>query len=83
MAKETHVPEFNLEKKVKLKKDNQEQEDEQIEDVLLTQLKVEDIGFSSKDLNAIKNLEINDDSNFHIEFIHAAANLRAKNFNLS
>lgn len=41
--------------------------------MLLDQLKVGEIGISSKDLFPV-DFEKDDDSNFHIDFIHAAAN---------
>ena len=49
--------------------------------MILEQLKVEEIGISPKDLHAI-DFEKDDDSNFHIDFIHAAANLRARNYKI-
>lgn len=49
--------------------------------MILDQLKVEDIGISSSELNFIE-FEKDDDSNFHIDFIHAAANLRALNYKI-
>ena len=56
-------------------------EDEEVLALILEQLKVEDIGISPKDLNAIE-FEKDDDNNFHIDFIHAAANLRARNYKI-
>lgn len=56
-------------------------EDEQVLAELLQQLKVEDIGLSSKDFLA-HEFEKDDDSNFHIDFMHAAANLRARNYKI-
>lgn len=47
--------------------------------MLLDQLKVGEIGITSKDLFPV-DFEKDDDSNFHIDFIHAAANLRARNY---
>lgn len=47
--------------------------------MLLDQLKVTEIGITSKDLFPVE-FEKDDDSNFHIDFIHAAANLRARNY---
>jgi len=44
-------------------------------------LKVEDIGVTPKDFNAAE-FEKDDDSNFHIDFIHAASNLRARNYKI-
>jgi ubiquitin-activating enzyme E1 len=56
-------------------------EDEQVLALILEQLKVEDIGISSKDLKAI-DFEKDDDTNFHIDFMHAASNLRARNYKI-
>jgi len=42
---------------------------------------VQDIGLTSKDLFPIE-FEKDDDTNFHIDFIHAAANLRARNYKI-
>jgi len=44
-------------------------------------LKVEDIGISSTDIIA-HEFEKDDDANFHIDFIHATANLRARNYKI-
>jgi ubiquitin-activating enzyme E1 len=44
-------------------------------------LKVEDIGFTPKDIFPIE-FEKDDDNNFHIDFIHATANLRARNYKI-
>jgi len=44
-------------------------------------LKVEDIGVNSKDFFAAE-FEKDDDNNFHIDFIHAASNLRARNYKI-
>ena len=49
--------------------------------MILGQLKIEDIGFNPKELNAIE-FEKDDDSNYHIDFMHAAANLRARNYKI-
>ena len=54
-------------------------EDEQVLALILEQLKVEDIGVTAKDFISI-DFEKDDDTNFHIEFIHATANLRARNY---
>lgn len=48
---------------------------------LLSQLKVADIGVTGKDFHPIE-FEKDDDTNFHIDFIHAAANLRARNYRI-
>ncbi|CDW78639.1 ubiquitin-activating enzyme e1 family protein [Stylonychia lemnae] len=56
-------------------------EDEEVLAGLLSQLNVEDIGVSSKDFFAAE-FEKDDDSNYHIDFIHAAANLRARNYKI-
>ena len=57
-------------------------EDEELLEKLLANLKVEDLGVSSKDLHPI-DFEKDDDTNFHIDFIHAAANLRARNYKIT
>jgi len=94
-AHETHVAAFKPKQmKVELpgEANNQQQqqqqqpeevapEDEQVLAMILDQLKVEEIGISSKDLNPIE-FEKDDDTNFHIDFIHAAANLRARNYRI-
>jgi ubiquitin-activating enzyme E1 len=49
--------------------------------MLLDQLKVGEIGIASKDLFPV-DFEKDDDSNFHIDFYHAAANLRARNYRI-
>jgi len=48
---------------------------------LLNQLNVEDIGLAPTDIITAE-FEKDDDSNFHIDFIHAAANLRARNYKI-
>jgi ubiquitin-activating enzyme E1 len=50
-------------------------------ETLLSQLQVGDIGVTAKDFHAIE-FEKDDDTNFHIDFIHAAANLRARNYRI-
>lgn len=40
-----------------------------------------DLGISDKDIVAAE-FEKDDDTNFHIDFIHAAANLRARNYKI-
>ena len=90
-AAHTHVAEFKP-KKIKVEVpgeaaqgEQQQQaeevapEDEEVLQLLLDQLKVGEIGISSKDLFPV-DFEKDDDSNFHIDFIHAAANLRARNY---
>lgn len=49
--------------------------------MILGQLKIEDICFNPKELNAIE-FEKDDDNNYHIDFMHAAANLRARNYKI-
>jgi ubiquitin-activating enzyme E1 len=44
-------------------------------------LKVEEIGINPKDIHSIE-FEKDDDTNFHIDFINAAANLRARNYKI-
>ena len=50
-------------------------------ETLLSQLKVADIGVTGKDFHPIE-FEKDDDTNFHIDFIYAAANLRARNYRI-
>ena len=57
-------------------------EDEEVLRQILEQLKVEDIGVLSTELFAI-DFEKDDDNNFHIDFIHAASNLRARNYRIT
>lgn len=56
-------------------------EDEQVLALILEQLKVEEIGINPDEIFPIE-FEKDDDSNFHIDFIHAAANLRARNYKI-
>ena len=42
---------------------------------------MEDIGINPKEINTIE-FEKDDDNNFHIDFLHAAANLRARNYKI-
>jgi ubiquitin-activating enzyme E1 len=53
-------------------------EDEVVLAELLSQLNVSDLGINAKDY-VIAEFEKDDDSNYHIDFIHATANLRARN----
>ena len=48
---------------------------------LLQRLNVEELGINPKEIHAIE-FEKDDDNNFHIDFIHAAANLRARNYKI-
>lgn len=50
--------------------------------MLLSEVKVDEIGITSKDLFPI-DFEKDDDSNFHIDFIYATANLRARNYRIN
>jgi len=56
-------------------------EDEQVLSELLSYLKVDEIGVKTSDLNIVE-FEKDDDSNYHIDFIHAASNLRARNYKI-
>jgi ubiquitin-activating enzyme E1 len=58
------------------------EQDEQFLKILLSELKIDDIGFTSKDLFPV-DFEKDDDSNFHIDFMHATANLRARNYRIN
>lgn len=49
--------------------------------MLLDELKVEEIGISPKDLSPAE-FEKDDDTNFHIDIINAASNLRARNYKI-
>jgi ubiquitin-activating enzyme E1 len=40
-----------------------------------------ELGITAKDI-VISEFEKDDDSNFHIDFIHATANLRARNYKI-
>jgi len=44
-------------------------------------LKPEKIGIKGSDLNPIE-FEKDDETNFHIDFMHAAANIRARNYRI-
>jgi hypothetical protein len=48
---------------------------------LLSYLKVDEIGVTPQEFNVVE-FEKDDDTNFHIDFIHAAANLRARNYKI-
>lgn len=41
-----------------------------------------DLGITDKDI-IISEFEKDDDTNYHIDFIHAAANLRARNYKIT
>ena len=56
-------------------------EDEEILANTVKELDVENLGVSSKDFHPIE-FEKDDDTNFHISFIHAAANIRARNYKI-
>ena len=56
-------------------------EDEQVLAELLSYLKVEEIGVTPQELFPV-DFEKDDDSNFHIDFIHAASNIRARNYKI-
>ena len=56
-------------------------EDEQVLAELLSNLKVEEIGVAPQELFPVE-FEKDDDSNFHIDFIHAASNIRARNYKI-
>ena len=47
----------------------------------MEQLKVNDIGINPKEIQPAE-FEKDDDTNFHIDFIHAASNLRARNYKI-
>lgn len=91
-ALQSDVPTF-IPKNVKIEVPGEENKNQQADDStaapddepilaeLLQQLKVEDIGITPKDISAAE-FEKDDDSNYHIDFIHAAANLRARNYTI-
>jgi len=56
-------------------------DDDSIIAEILAGFKIDELGFTSKDLLPIE-FEKDDDSNFHIDFIHAASNLRARNYKI-
>ena len=58
------------------------EQDEQYLKILLCELKVDEVGINSKDFFTV-DFEKDDDSNFHIDFIHATANLRARNYRIN
>jgi len=49
--------------------------------MLLNELKVEEIGISPQEIVPAE-FEKDDDTNFHIDIIHAASNLRARNYKI-
>jgi ubiquitin-activating enzyme E1 len=67
--------------KVEEVKEEATPEDEEVLSELLQQLNVTDLGISSKDIQAAE-FEKDDDSNFHIDFIYASSNLRARNYTI-
>ena len=89
-AAQVAIPEFKP-KVIKVQlpgEENQQQavaevapEDEELLENIIAQLKVEDTGIKADDLHAIE-FEKDDDLNFHIDFIHAASNLRARNYKI-
>lgn len=44
-------------------------------------MNVSDLGLTPKDITPAE-FEKDDDTNYHIDFIHAAANLRARNYTI-
>jgi ubiquitin-activating enzyme E1 len=89
VAHETHIAPFQPKKiKVDLESEEQpragaatEEDDSRIAE-LLGHLRIEEYSFNSKDIFPI-DFEKDDDNNFHIDFIHAAANLRARNYRIT
>jgi len=92
LAEEVKVPEFRprqdikieLEKKPeeeKKQEDNATEDDYAILDELIKEVAVDRIGVKSSDFHPA-DFEKDDDSNFHIDFIHAAAQLRAENYGI-
>ena len=59
-----------------------EEKDDKVIQELLAELVVSDLGVKHTDFSAA-DFEKDDDSNFHIDFIHAAANLRARNYRIT
>lgn len=57
-------------------------EDEEILEKLLNELRVSDLGITSAGFSPAE-FEKDDDTNFHIDFIHFAANLRARNYKIT
>ena len=59
-----------------------EEKDDKVIQELLAELVVSDLGVKHTDFFAA-DFEKDDDANFHIDFIHAAANLRARNYRIT
>ena len=86
-----HVKEFQPRQDLKIeidkkpeeekKEDNASEDDFAILDTLRSQLDVTHIGVTAKDFHPV-DFEKDDDSNFHIDFIHATAQLRAENYDI-
>ncbi len=87
-----HVPKFvpNSNAKIDLgekkpgeeeKKQESTEDDFTILDELKKQIDHTHIGVTSKDFHPV-DFEKDDDTNFHIDFIHAAAQLRAENYDI-
>lgn len=92
MAEEVKIPEFKPRQDLKIQidkkpeeekkqEDNATEDDFQILDGLRSGLAIENIGVKSSDFHPA-DFEKDDDSNFHIDFIHAAAQLRAENYEI-
>jgi ubiquitin-activating enzyme E1 len=93
IVNKVHVPVFvpNSNAKIDLgeKKPGEEEKKQEmaseddftILDELKKQIDHTHIGVSSKDFHPV-DFEKDDDSNFHIDFIHAAAQLRAENYDI-
>jgi ubiquitin-activating enzyme E1 len=61
--------------------ENEEPEDEEVLATLISQMKDGDATVKVSDVFAA-DFEKDDDSNHHIDFINAAANLRARNYRI-
>ena len=91
MAKSVMVPEFEAKDGIKIQveegKEEQKKDEPASEDdfAILEQLKKDidpsTIGVNSKNFHPA-DFEKDDDKNFHIDFIHAAAQLRAENYDI-
>lgn len=92
LVEEVKVPEFRARQDLKIEVDKKPEEEKKQEDnaseddfKILEELKKEldiaHIGVKSTDFHPV-DFEKDDDTNFHIDYIHAAAQLRAENYDI-
>lgn len=93
IANSIELPKFEPKTNVKIQtEENEKEEDNKAEDIsveevenlkkLIESLDVKELGVSSSDFHPA-DFEKDDDTNFHIDFIHGAANCRARNYRIT